>query len=73
MLLGHSADVASSQLVSTNTSALASCTLRQGSESRWLFVRGLHHGGTTLAAAMLALHPDVSALRIGKYEDEVCR
>ena len=74
MLFAHSAD----PLSATNTrpsalissSALASCTQQQVNASRWLFVRGLHHGGTTLAAALLALHPNVSALKIGKYEDE---
>jgi hypothetical protein len=70
----HTAHVPSSTASATNASALAGCVQQhhqqQRSAARWLFVRGLHHGGTTLAAALLALHPDVSALKLGKYEDE---
>jgi hypothetical protein len=32
-----------------------------------LFVRGLHHAGTTLLFKLFALHPDVSPISSGKY------
>ena len=37
---------------------------------RWIFVRGLHHSGTTLVANLLALSPQVSAIRTGHHQDE---
>lgn len=41
------------------------------STQRWIFVRGLHHSGTTLVFDLLALHPSVGALNNGgRYEDE---
>uniref|UniRef100_A0A7S2RV22 Protein-tyrosine sulfotransferase n=1 Tax=Rhizochromulina marina TaxID=1034831 RepID=A0A7S2RV22_9STRA len=38
--------------------------------SRWLFVRGLPHSGTTLVATLVAQHDTVAALRTGRYQDE---
>ena len=37
---------------------------------RWLFVRGLHHSGTTLVQRVLALHPSIAPLTTGFKEDE---
>ena len=32
-------------------------------ETRWLFVRGLHHSGTTLMRTLLAAHKDVGEVK----------
>ena len=51
------------------SSTIASCATGEG--PRGLFVRGLHHGGTTLTAKLLSLHMDVSSVTNGgRYEDE---
>jgi len=50
---------------------LEACVRQQASSAPWLFVRGLHHSGTTLLAKLLALHPAVAPLSNGgRYEDE---
>ena len=40
-------------------------------KTRWLYVRGFHHSGTTLLTDILALHPSVGSIKNGgHYEDE---
>lgn len=38
--------------------------------TEWVFVRGLHHGGTTLTANLIGQHPLVSQMKTGVKEDE---
>lgn len=41
------------------------------SKTRWLYVRGFHHSGTTLLTDILALHPSVGSIKNGgRFEDE---
>ena len=55
---------------STASSATGGTTL-DATGQRWIFVRGLHHSGTTLVANLLGLSPDVAAVRNGgRYQDE---
>lgn len=47
-----------------NGTLLAACAAHRGPDG--LFIRGLHHGGTSLLSKLIALHPDVSPISSGK-------
>lgn len=47
-----------------NGTLLAACAAHRGPDG--LFIRGLHHGGTSLLSKLIALHPDISPISSGK-------
>ena len=50
---------------------MEACVRQQHDAVTWIFVRGMHHSGTTLLGKLLALHPNVSPLdNGGRFEDE---
>lgn len=54
----------------TKLPAMMGGTTFGGVGQRWIFVRGLHHGGITLTAKLLSLSPDVATVQPGHHQDE---